>query len=1340
MKQNQGKVYALLEEVRVRVLLSARCAQLTGEEGKRWAQYLPAAEVAVRYLQENWLTAAVLDQEPLVVLPGEAQEVPAAREDMALLLRCEQALPPHLLRTAYVLPAGMLRAADDQDEEEASVATALLLLRPRAEVHFCFLLQLPAGHLASGLVGPRTRFVPMEPFYGARAVSERLSAAEEGAPRGGGGGGDDELAEVRQVYHDICSLWGGAFGESRVPTIPQSELRTQMLAALERENYHNDALVDDMMRRLLLPHTLPQTERHVHRPNAALFWGPPGTGKTTLIKMVLEGVGVRPIWFGTAPELSAKWVGDTEKQIKRLFDQAHATPNLLCCVVIDEIDTLTARRSSGQPDHKTDWLSVMLRIVGSRDYPNLLLLGSTNRKHAIDLAFLRPGRMDLHFFCGRLVEAERGNILARLLAQAAISVVGEDEEGKGEDDCDSPAAACSSVPPTPPPPPRDDFGEEEEEDAAPTIDPAILQRAVALTANFTGALLKRVVQELRRKALLDRIQDWRSPEPQSVFGAVKHTPAAQAMVAVAASALYQTIRLVRRAALDPDVCHSSLSAEATQRVAAAAERALAGPLSVLNAVDDGMSAVPVESRDGQDRDDDSGSDQQGAVTFVCDLQRMSVELTSGPLAECVVESAETAGEHEMVAFVEAIARCTGRQVVIHISQQKFKSFSDADIKEVFAQTEEECLLYGSQNIGVVVLVHLDEIVGATVHTGKSESESLSHTVVDSAETRRRDVTRTASLSLCWPFVFQRVILLHERLRETASPLHFLGVLVHSDVLRASYLENTAAMRVSGSAPIAPFTANLRAGPPPLLGSGFSEGVHYWCVTVNAVGAFTAGVSCAGVENKAWNDKAACVRAWGIDEKGLVVGRGAVRKNDFLTALNFSILPATSAHLVPHGYALIQASSRPVEAGDRLGFLLDLDAHGSLSVFLNDVYLETIVTGLGAHVPLFPTARITGAAARLSIAYPQPPPSKRYSVSSEKLVFSNAHPRAVCGLVDDAYPIRGSLQMTHNHTVDYGYGARFPLSLHTSFATTRGFVSGKHEWRVIRDTKAPSIFPLVGLTNWSHRNAVGVREITAVPLGSPGLPDSFGVNCESGTLVHMSGAQWKYSEPFTPLGTGDSVRFRLDLNARTVEVAFSYRKASTTLPFRRLPLPPTSPLFTAAPLFPTVAYPAYTITTYGAQVCSFSQVSLLYDPVDLVDFSPAHDQHSAAGSTPPKSQQQQQPAATLTPWFEAVDSLDLAAVRAHISRGQDVNITRNYSGTMMSALDKAIELANVELVRQLLDHGANKLRSNTPGLPSQGIPSNPTLLDYVRPYLKAHPDRRDDYTQVCALLAERNVFP
>src|SRR6185369_14779891 len=121
--------------------------------------------------------------------------------------------------------------------------------------------------------------------------------------------------------------------------------------------------------------------------------GPPGTGKTTFAKTILLHAGVRPLFVGTASELNSKWFGETERKLKELFASSAETPNLLCAIVLDEIDNVVPRRGSGErntgaggettsSETKIDLTSILLSCVEARHslYPNVLLIGCTNRK------------------------------------------------------------------------------------------------------------------------------------------------------------------------------------------------------------------------------------------------------------------------------------------------------------------------------------------------------------------------------------------------------------------------------------------------------------------------------------------------------------------------------------------------------------------------------------------------------------------------------------------------------------------------------------------------------------------------------------------------------------------------------------------------------------------------------------------------------------------------------------------------------------------------------------------------------------------------------------------------
>ncbi|KAI3662114.1 hypothetical protein MP638_005562 [Amoeboaphelidium occidentale] len=220
----------------------------------------------------------------------------------------------------------------------------------------------------------------------------------------------DKLPSI-QLYHDLLYLWA---------------LFEQLNTAFEANSQ-----LSSLKETMFLPHTIPPSVTGIDRRFAALLWGPPGTGKSTITRGIIEKCGVHPVWFGTVAELKRPYVGETKAVIKKLVNRCKLFPHLLCCLVMDEIDTLAPKRSDpGQPAHKQDWLSLLLRIMDSEDYPNLLIIGSTNRKFAMDEAVLRPGRMDSTFMFGRLRGDEIVSLIRKLAVECETSVKGIEEPQK----------------------------------------------------------------------------------------------------------------------------------------------------------------------------------------------------------------------------------------------------------------------------------------------------------------------------------------------------------------------------------------------------------------------------------------------------------------------------------------------------------------------------------------------------------------------------------------------------------------------------------------------------------------------------------------------------------------------------------------------------------------------------------------------------------------------------------------------------------------------------------------------------------------------------------------------
>ncbi|CAF4654000.1 unnamed protein product [Rotaria sp. Silwood1] len=155
------------------------------------------------------------------------------------------------------------------------------------------------------------------------------------------------------------------------------------------------------------------TDRDLIKPNRGfIMYGPPGTGKSDIMSKLSTRMGVcmvaPPIAAG---ELNRPLVGESERIISDICMRCHRIPYLMCCVSIDEIDSLAPKRKDNSSDGNIAKLSVLLSVIdGIKDVPNLMIFCATNRLHMMDEAFLR--RMSGKFFVGRPSSHARKNILS----------------------------------------------------------------------------------------------------------------------------------------------------------------------------------------------------------------------------------------------------------------------------------------------------------------------------------------------------------------------------------------------------------------------------------------------------------------------------------------------------------------------------------------------------------------------------------------------------------------------------------------------------------------------------------------------------------------------------------------------------------------------------------------------------------------------------------------------------------------------------------------------------------------------------------------------------------------
>ena len=129
-------------------------------------------------------------------------------------------------------------------------------------------------------------------------------------------------------------------------------------------------------------------------PRGVLMYGPPGTGKTLLAKAVAKETEANFISV-KGPELLNKWVGESEKGIRRVFERARqAAPTI---IFLDEIDAIAPRRGAYEGEgNVTERVvnTLLAEMDGLEELNDVIVIGATNRPDVVDPALLRPGRFD----------------------------------------------------------------------------------------------------------------------------------------------------------------------------------------------------------------------------------------------------------------------------------------------------------------------------------------------------------------------------------------------------------------------------------------------------------------------------------------------------------------------------------------------------------------------------------------------------------------------------------------------------------------------------------------------------------------------------------------------------------------------------------------------------------------------------------------------------------------------------------------------------------------------------------------------------------------------------------
>lgn len=188
--------------------------------------------------------------------------------------------------------------------------------------------------------------------------------------------GQSFLPRLQQVCLAQLSVCDGSLATHCLPRYSLADMQltddiqTHLQSLITRMQYSGEMTA-------ILPHYRPGIQ--------ALFWGKPGTGKSMAAEALAKELHL-PLYKVNLANVASKWIGESEKQLANLFDQAEAQNAVL---LFDEADAIFSKRSEVESSHdKNANMGVSYLLQRMEDYSALLLL-STNFKHNIDDAFLR---------------------------------------------------------------------------------------------------------------------------------------------------------------------------------------------------------------------------------------------------------------------------------------------------------------------------------------------------------------------------------------------------------------------------------------------------------------------------------------------------------------------------------------------------------------------------------------------------------------------------------------------------------------------------------------------------------------------------------------------------------------------------------------------------------------------------------------------------------------------------------------------------------------------------------------------------------------------------------------
>lgn len=165
----------------------------------------------------------------------------------------------------------------------------------------------------------------------------------------------------------------------------------------------------------------------IQPPRGILLYGPPGCSKTMIAKALANETGLNFLSV-KGPELYDKYVGQSEKAIRKLFQRAKQAAPVI--IFFDEIDAIAPSRGNSATNNVSDRVltQMLTEMDGVEKLENVVIVAATNRPDIIDKALIRPGRIDKLFYVSLPDTETRQNIIRLKLGKMpCLNLLSSDE-------------------------------------------------------------------------------------------------------------------------------------------------------------------------------------------------------------------------------------------------------------------------------------------------------------------------------------------------------------------------------------------------------------------------------------------------------------------------------------------------------------------------------------------------------------------------------------------------------------------------------------------------------------------------------------------------------------------------------------------------------------------------------------------------------------------------------------------------------------------------------------------------------------------------------------------------